>query len=70
MNLLTSKQVLEITGIGCRSTLWRAVKASTFPSPLILGPRSIRWRSDEVDTWINERPRRTYKASAQMSMEA
>lgn len=69
MHLLSVKQVLEKTGLGCRSTLWRAVKANTFPSPLILGPRRIRWRSDEVDAWINERPRRTYRASARISME-
>lgn len=60
MNLLTSSQVMQITGIGCRSTLWRAVRANRFPSPLILGARSIRWRVDEVEGWINSRPRRQY----------
>lgn len=60
MNLLTSSQVMQITGIGCRSTLWRAVRANQFPSPLVLGARSIRWRVDEVEGWINSRPRRRY----------
>lgn len=70
MNLLTPNQVMKITGIGCRSTLWRAVKAARFPQPLVLGSRSIRWRSDEIEAWIDARPRRSYSAATLLNPEA
>ena len=35
-------KVLEMTGLS-RTTVWRYVKAGTFPAPLKLGPRAVGW---------------------------
>jgi prophage regulatory protein len=43
-----------------RVTIWRSVRAGTFPPPLQLGPNSVGWYEDEVDAWLATRPRRTY----------
>ena len=34
-------------------TLWRKVKAGTFPKPLKLSERITAWRVGDVRTWIN-----------------
>ena len=47
-----------------RVTLWRGVRAGTFPAPLELGPNSVGWYEDEVVAWLASRPRRTYGAPA------
>ena len=35
-----------------RTTLWRMVKAGTFPAPLALTVKTIRWRTADVERWI------------------
>ena len=44
--------------------VWRDVRAGKFPPPVQLGPNSIGWYEDEIDTWLASRPRRTYGAPA------
>jgi prophage regulatory protein len=46
--------VLTRIGMG-RSWLFAAVAAGDFPKPLKLGRRAVGWRSNDVDTWINDR---------------
>ena len=36
------------------STLWRKVRAGTFPSPVKLGPAITAWRSSDVASWLNQ----------------
>lgn len=38
-----------------RSSLYAAIKARRFPKAVQIGPRSVAWRSDEVEAWINAR---------------
>ncbi len=45
-----------------RVQIWRNVQAGNFPAPLELGPNSIGWYEDEIDAWLEARPRRTYGA--------
>src|SRR5215472_15682260 len=56
-----------------RVSIWRDVKAGTFPAPVQLGPNSIGWYEDEIDAWLAARPRRTYRAqtpeAARLPME-
>jgi prophage regulatory protein len=47
-----------------RVSIWRDVKAGTFPAPVQIGPNSIGWYEDEIDAWLAARPRRTYGAPA------
>ena len=46
-----------------RVTLWRGVRAGTFPAEL--GPNSIGWFEDEIDAWLASRPRRTYRPAVE-----
>jgi predicted DNA-binding transcriptional regulator AlpA len=47
-----------------RVQLWRDVRDDRFPAPFQLGPNSVAWFEDEIDDWLNSRPRRTYSAAA------
>jgi predicted DNA-binding transcriptional regulator AlpA len=42
--------------------MWRDVRAGKFPAPIELGPNSIGFYTDELDQWIETRPRRLYGA--------
>ncbi len=54
--LLSTAEVGEM--IGCsRTTLHRRVRAGTFPAPIRTGPNSVRYRSEEVQDWIDSRER-------------
>ena len=62
--LLARRQVqARIGGVGT-STLYRWVKEGSFPRPLQIGGKCVRWREDEVETWIATRPRTTGAAAA------
>ena len=43
-----------------RTTLWRNVRAGTFPVPVQSGPNSIGWWSDELDAHDETLPRVAY----------
>lgn len=34
------------------ATLWRKVKAGTFPHPVKLGPRITAWKAEDIRDWI------------------
>jgi prophage regulatory protein len=53
--LLTLKQLRSDLTIS-RTTIWRAVRAGTFPQPLQLTPTRIAWRQSDVLAWIASRP--------------
>jgi predicted DNA-binding transcriptional regulator AlpA len=36
------------------STLWRRVKAWTFPAPVKISGRVTAWRAEDVRAWINK----------------
>lgn len=55
--LLTSKEVLRITGYKSPVTIWRKVKGRTFPPPLQLSPQTIRWKKSDIDAWLASLPR-------------
>lgn len=59
--LLTVKDLQVILGLS-RSSVYRLVDREEFPKPVVLGPAdsrgaSIRWRSDEIESYINTLPR-------------
>ena len=54
--LLSFAQVQARVGLS-HSEIYRRVRAGTFPKPLKLGPRCVRWRSSEIDSWIDALPR-------------
>jgi len=48
--------VEEKTGLK-KSQIYELIARGEFPAPVKLGKRASAWRSDEVDRWINNRPR-------------
>jgi prophage regulatory protein len=50
---LRQRQVLAFVPIS-KSTLWRHVRARSFPSPVKLSARVTAWRVEDVRRWISE----------------
>ncbi len=59
--MLRAPEVMARTGLS-RVTIWRRVRAGTFPAPIQLGENSIGWPASEITAWLDSRPRRTYNA--------
>ena len=59
--MLRVPEAMARTGLS-RTTLWRRVRAGTFPPPTELGKNSIGWPESEIDAWLANRPHRTYSA--------
>ncbi len=57
--MLRPPEVTVRTGLS-RTTLWRRVRAGTFPAPVELGANSIGWPASEITAWLESRARRTY----------
>ena len=53
--LLTFKQLNNYFGIP-RTTAYRYMKTCAFPRPVQLGPKSVRFRKDELLEWLDNRP--------------
>lgn len=45
-------QVLMVVPVS-KSTLWRRVRAKTFPAPLKLSPGVTVWRVEQLREWIS-----------------
>lgn len=58
--LLTSAEVLKITGYKSRSTIWRKVKAGEFPTPVSLSTQATRWSSKDIQDWKDALPKVDY----------
>ena len=52
--LLTSKQIAAETGIS-RSTIYRLLQNESFPKPIRIGPRCMRWPESDIKAWVAER---------------
>lgn len=50
-HVLRAAAVCRRTGLS-RATLYRYVKAGSFPRPIPLGPRAVGWIEAEVEKWI------------------
>ena len=59
--MLRAPDVMARTGLS-RVTIWRRVRAGTFPAPVELGVNSVGWPASEITAWIESRERRTYGA--------
>jgi prophage regulatory protein len=58
--LMTANDVMSAIGIRARSTLWRMAKRLDLPPPVCIGKRSIRWRADQIEAWVESREQRHY----------
>jgi prophage regulatory protein len=48
--MLRLSEVCRLIGMS-RSAIYRRIKEETFPAPLRVGDRSVRWASDVIDAW-------------------
>ena len=56
MKILNPSEVVEKTGLS-RVTLWRLEKSGQFPKRVNLTEARVGWEEDEIDEWIESRPR-------------
>ncbi len=56
--LLRLAEVRTRTALG-RSTIYRKMRDGSFPEPLKIGDRAVRWRESEIEAWLAARPRAT-----------
>jgi prophage regulatory protein len=61
MKILSQQQVTGLTGLS-RVTIWRYERAGLFPTRIKLGPNRVGWRAEEIEAWIESRPRGTSAA--------
>ena len=52
--ILRAKQLCNKLHIS-RATLWRWVNSGNFPQPIQLGPNTVGWKSEQVQSWIDSR---------------
>ena len=52
--LITLGQIQELIPLSA-STIYRRMRAGTFPHSVRLGPNRVAWRYEEVMLWIAER---------------
>ena len=54
--LLRLSEVIALTGYSC-SSIYRKMRDVSFPEPLKMGARAVRWRESEIEAWLAARPR-------------
>ncbi len=54
INLLSYND-LEALGYGSRVTIWRKVKNSEFPKPLIDAGHGRKWRESDIIDWLESK---------------
>ena len=55
--LLRLPEVLRLVGLA-KSTVYDLINDGLFPTPVIVGRRSVAWPTRVIVTWIKKRPRR------------
>jgi hypothetical protein len=53
IGLIRQKQLLPLVGFSA-PTLWRKVKAGSFPQLIKIGEKMTAWRMEEIRIWMNE----------------
>mgnify|MGYP002637155548 FL=1 len=54
--LLRLQQVIERVALS-KSTIYRGMDDGSFPRPLKLGSRMVRWLSEDIDNYLSRLPR-------------
>ncbi len=53
--LLPIQDVSKRIGLG-KSKIYEMVGEATFPRPVRLSPKAVRWKQSEIDAWIASLP--------------
>lgn len=60
--LLCLEEVMALTKISS-SKIYRDIRDGTFPTPIKVGARAVRWWLSEIEAWLASRPRATGEMS-------
>ena len=60
--LMRREEVQQRTGLAC-STIYRKMREGSFPEPVKVGARAVRWPASEIEEWLAGRPRATGESS-------
>ena len=52
--LLRIHEVESLVGLK-KSAIYKFMASDAFPRPVVLGSRSVRWRSSDVERWVEAR---------------
>lgn len=52
---LLRRHEVEARTAMCRSNIYNKVRDGSFPAPIKIGPRGVRWLASDVDNWLAER---------------
>ena len=58
VRLLDRQQVESLVRLS-RSSIYRLMRDGLFPAPIRIGERAVRWPENEIDEWLETRPRAT-----------
>lgn len=61
--LLRRQEVERRTGLAT-TTIYRKMREGSFPEPVKVGARAVRWPASEIEAWLADRPRATGEAAA------
>ena len=50
-HFLSKQEVMKRTSLSY-SSLWRQIKAGTFPAGIKIGPNRIAWRMSDLESWM------------------
>ncbi len=56
--LIRRQEVEEMTGLK-RSAIYLNVQKGEFPTPVKIGRRAVAWIEEEIQEWVDSRPRAT-----------
>ena len=62
-NLLTRREVESRCKLS-KTSVYRLMRAGGFPEPVLVGARAVRWKEDEITSWLDSRPRATGDSKA------
>lgn len=54
---LIRREEVERRAAKSRSSIYRGIRAGTFPAPVRVGRRAVAWSEAEIEAWIASRPR-------------
>lgn len=54
--MLSLRSVMTRIGLS-KATIYRLLKQGSFPQPVRMTERSVRWPVEEIDEWVASRPR-------------
>ena len=69
MKILKPNEVVKKTGLS-RVTLWRLETSGNFPKRVNLTHARVGWKEDEVEGWIDSRPRGICKRDIKSAVRA